>query len=60
MRNKASGAGRFYVSKASGLKDLDREGLTAALDEDARLLPHIVRQDSNLTGTRPFWTRKGG
>ncbi len=31
MRRKAASAARFYVSKASGLKDLTREELTAAL-----------------------------
>ena len=31
MRRRASNSARFYVSKASGLKDLTREELTEAL-----------------------------
>jgi ATP-dependent DNA helicase PIF1 len=58
MRRKASTAARFYVSKTSGLKDLNREELTDALLSDDTLLPQIVRQGSNLTGTRPFWRNK--
>lgn len=59
MRQRATGSARFYVSKNSGLKGLSREELAAALEEDESLLPHIVRQGSNLTGTRPFWRNKG-
>jgi ATP-dependent DNA helicase PIF1 len=59
MRRKASNSARFYVSKASGLKDLNREELTEALQTDESLLPQIVRQGSTLTGTRPFWRNKG-
>ena len=58
MRRKANTAARFYVSKASGLKDLDREELADALQADESLLPQIVRQGSSLTGTRPFWRNK--
>jgi ATP-dependent DNA helicase PIF1 len=58
MRRKASRSARFYVSKASGLKDLSREELTDALLADEALLPQIVRQGSDLTGTRPFWRNK--
>ncbi|KIX09357.1 uncharacterized protein Z518_00436 [Rhinocladiella mackenziei CBS 650.93] len=57
-RRQANGAARFYVSKASGLKDLSREELTEALLADEALLPQIVRQGSDLTGTRPFWRSK--
>jgi hypothetical protein len=59
MRRRASNSARFYVSKASGLKDLTREELTEALQVDESLLPQIVRQGSTLTGTRPFWRNKG-
>ena len=58
MRQRAASAARFYVSKSSGLKDLSREDLSEALEADESLLPHIVRQGSCLTGTRPFWTNK--
>ena len=58
MRQKAASAARFYVSKASGLKDLSREELTAALQDDTQLVDQIVRQGSELTGTRPFWRNK--
>ena len=42
------------MSKASGLKSLDREELANTLLTDDSLLPQIVYQDSALTGTRPF------
>ncbi len=42
----------------SGLKDLTREELTAALQDDTQLVDQIVRQGSDLTGTRPFWRNK--
>src|SRR5271168_3662376 len=58
MRQKANSSARFYVSKASGLKDLSRDELTEALLADEALLPQIVRQGSTLTGTRPFWRNK--
>jgi hypothetical protein len=58
MRQKAGGSARFYVSKASGLKDLSREELAEALLTDDALLPQIVRQGSALTGTRPYWRNK--
>jgi ATP-dependent DNA helicase PIF1 len=58
MRRKANAAARFYVSMLSGLRDLDREELANALLADNTLLPQIVRQGSNLTGTRPFWRNK--
>jgi hypothetical protein len=44
MRRKANNSAGFYVSKASGLKDLTREELTEALQTDESLLPQIVRQ----------------
>lgn len=55
MRRKADSSARFYVSKASGLKDLSRDELGDALLADEGLVPQIVRQGSHLTGTRPFW-----
>jgi hypothetical protein len=58
MHQKAGSSARFYVSKASGLKDLSRDELTEALLTDDALLPQIVRQGSNLTGTRPYWRNK--
>jgi hypothetical protein len=58
MRQKANEAARFYVSKSSGLKDLDREELADALMTDNSLLPQIIRQGSALTGTHPFWRNK--
>ena len=58
MRRKANSAVRFYVSKTSSLKDMTREELMDALLADERLLPHIVRQGSDLSGTRPFWRNK--
>ena len=58
IRRKAASAARFYVSKASGLKDLTRKELTAALQDDTQLVDQIVRQGSDLTGTRPFWRNK--
>jgi hypothetical protein len=58
MRRKAAKAACFYVSKASGLKDIDREELTAALQADSHLIDQVVRQGSELTGTRPFWRNK--
>jgi ATP-dependent DNA helicase PIF1 len=58
MQRKANSSARFYVSKASGLKDLSRDELTKALLTDEALLPQIVRQGSALSGTRPFWRNK--
>src|ERR1700738_878695 len=58
IRRKANSSARFYVSKASGLKDLSRDELTKALLTDEVLLPQIVRQVSALNGTRPFWRNK--
>ena len=58
MRRKANSSARFYVSKASGLKDMTRDELTAALLADEGLLRQIVRQGSHLNGTRPFWRNK--
>ena len=55
---RANSSARFYVSKASGLNDLSRAELTEALLADESLLPHIVRQGSKLSGTRPFWRNK--
>ena len=54
MRRKANAAAQFYVSKASGLKDLNREELADTLLTDDHLLPQIVRQGSALIGTCPF------
>jgi hypothetical protein len=59
MRQKAKTRARYYVSKASELKGLTREELTAVLLEDESLLSQIVRQGSSLPGTRPFWRNKG-
>ena len=58
MRRRANSSARFYVSKSSGLNDLSRAELTEALLADESLLPHIVRQGSKLSGTRPFWRNK--
>jgi hypothetical protein len=55
MRRRAGNSARFYVSKASALKDFTREELTEALLTDDTLLPQIVRQGASLTGTRPYW-----
>lgn len=54
IRCKANSSACFYVSKASGLKDLSRDELVEALLVDEGLLPQIVRQGSDLTGTRPY------
>jgi hypothetical protein len=43
MWRKANSLAHFYVSKASGLKDLSRDELTKALLIDEALLPQIVR-----------------
>src|SRR5271170_5837397 len=43
MQRKANSSARFYISKASGLKDLSRNELTEALLTDESLLPQIVR-----------------
>lgn len=58
IRRKADSSSRFYVSKAAGLKDMSREELTEALLTDEGLLPYIVCQGSDLTGTWPFWKNK--
>lgn len=43
MRKRAANAARFYVSRASGLKDLNREELAAALLADENVVNQIVR-----------------
>lgn len=58
MWRRANSSSTFYVSKASGLKDMSREELTEALLADEGLLPQIIYQGSHLTGTRPFWRNK--
>jgi hypothetical protein len=58
MRRKSARTACFYVSKASGLKDMTREELTDALQADSHLVDQVVRQGSVLTGTRPFWRNK--
>ena len=58
MRRKANRSARFFVSKASRLKEMNKEELTDALNADEGLLAHIVRQGSALNGTRPFWQNK--
>ena len=58
MRRRANSSARFYVLKASGLTDLSWDELTEALLTDDALLPQIVRQGSNLTGTCPYWRNK--
>jgi hypothetical protein len=58
MQQKANSSACFYVSKASGLKDLSRDKLTKALLTDKALLPQIVCQGSTLNRTRPFWRNK--
>jgi hypothetical protein len=58
MQRKANSSARFYVSKASGLKDLSRDELTEALLTDKALLPQIICQGSTLNGTCPFWRNK--
>lgn len=58
MRRKANSSAHFYVSKALGLEGMTRKELTDALLADQGLLPYIVRQGSQLTGTRPFWKNK--
>ena len=42
MRQKANTAAQFYMSKASGLKNLNWEELADALQADKSLLPQIV------------------
>ena len=59
MCQKASNLACFYVSKVLGLKDLNREELTEALQTDKSLLPQIIRQGSMLTSTCPFQRNKG-
>jgi len=56
---KAASAARFYVSKASSLKDLTHKELMATLEDNTQLVDQIVRQGSDLTGTCPFWQNKG-
>jgi ATP-dependent DNA helicase PIF1 len=58
IRRKAGSSARFYVSKSSRLKDLDREQLLEALATDNNLVRQIVRQGGQLTGTRPFWASR--
>jgi ATP-dependent DNA helicase PIF1 len=54
MRRKAISSARFYVSKVSGLKHLSRDEFAEAPLADKGVLAQIVRQGSDLTGTRPY------
>jgi hypothetical protein len=54
IQRKASSLACFYVSKASGLKDLSQDELIKALLTDNALLPQIVRQGLDLTRTRLY------
>ena len=58
MCQKASNLAHFYVSKVLGLKDLNCEELTEALQTDKSLLPQIVHQGSMLTSTCLFQRNK--
>lgn len=58
MRRKAQSSAQFYVSKVPDLKGLTREDLIDLLQNKESLLPTIVRQGSNLIGTRPFWKQR--
>jgi ATP-dependent DNA helicase PIF1 len=58
MRQRARKVSGFYTSKQSGLKNLSREDLATAFQENKSLLQQVVRQGSSLTGTRPFWRAK--
>jgi hypothetical protein len=55
MRQRARNTAKFYVSRASHMKDMNRDELAEALNTDASLLKQIVRHGSRLPGTRPFW-----
>ena len=59
MCQKASNLACFYVSKVLGLKDLNHEELTEALQTDKSLLPQIIHQGSMLTSTCLFQRNKG-
>jgi hypothetical protein len=58
IQRKANSSACFYISKASSLKDLSQDELTEALLTDNTLLPQIVCQGSDLTGTCLFWRNK--
>ena len=60
MCQKAGSSACFYVSKASGLKNLSYKELTKALLTDKALLPQIVHQGSTLPSTHLFWKNKSG
>jgi len=48
MRRKANSSARFYVSKASGFKDMSRDELTEALlADESRLGNDPIRIDPN-------------
>ena len=55
MRRKAFKSARFYVSKQTNLQEYTREELVDLLQSNNTLLPQIIRQGSELTGTRPYW-----
>jgi ATP-dependent DNA helicase PIF1 len=58
MREKTRAASRFYTSKSPELRDLNRDELVELLQTDSSILPNVVRQGSQLRGTRPFWRAK--
>jgi hypothetical protein len=58
IQTHARDSAYYYVSKTSGLRDLDRDELIEALLGNTNLVKHIARQGACLTGTRPFWRTK--
>ena len=58
MREKTRAASRFYTSKSPELRNLSRDELVELLQTDSNILPNVVRQGSQLRGTRPFWRAK--
>lgn len=59
MRQSAGSAARFYVSRHSDLSGLSRNELVERLESDPAVTDQIARQGHVISGTRPFWTRKG-
>jgi Helitron helicase-like domain at N-terminus/PIF1-like helicase len=59
LRDRARKTAQYYIKQHGELNDITIEELQDLLQNDDSVLPRIVRYGSAITGTRPFWNKKG-